>query len=473
MVAGFRQAVGATAAFACLCALPATALADGYNQPTAIANNIGFQQTSGAGVEANEPLTAMGDGVCGTAGPEVQSTRWYSFRGTGGPMYVTSSGSDFDTLIGFYNGPAPAAIDGDTLCSNDRAANDADSQIELSTTTAGKEYLLQVGGCNDDINPGSCPLEAEGRTGAAYFAAVGNDSRSFPEAVPAATPVTRTNTGASTEGGEATSCGGATFGKSVWFRYNAPAAGRARFEAVGFDVVLGVYRGGRLACNDDTGDSNTSEASVDVTPGAYLVQIGGKGAGEAALFGNFRYRVDFTAAPTPTPVPTAPPGPVDLDRDNDGLNDDLDCDDNNPKRRQGLPEIRGNTLDEDCDGRAQDFLKVASKARLGYRAAAATQLKQVVVSRIAAGSTVRITCKGRGCGRKKYSRRFRKAARRFDFARAMRRNRPRPGAVLEIRITKPQRIGVVYRYRFRFFKIPREVDDLCLRPGSKTVRACP
>ena len=361
----------------------------------------------------------------------------------------------------------------DRFCSNDRGSNDADSQIQLSSTTAGKEYLLQIGGCSDVITPGACPFDdAQGTTGIAAIAAVGNDARAFPETVPAATPVTRTNAGASTEGGESTTCGGATLGKSVWYRYNATAAGRARFEAVGFDVVLGVYRGGRLACNDDTGDSNSSEVSVNVTPGVYLVQVGGKGAGEAATFGNFRYRVDFTPAATPTPIPTPTPGPVDLDRDNDGLNDDRDCDDDNPRRRQGLPELRGNTLDEDCDGRAQDFLKVRSSARLSYLAAASTQLKAVVVKRIAAGSTVRISCKGKGCGRKKYSRRFRKAVRRFDFARALRRNRPRPGATLEIRITKPQRIGVVYRYRFRFYKIPRETDDLCIRPGSKTVRAC-
>ena len=72
MLAGFRQAVVAAAAFACLCALPAAALADGYNQPVAIANNTLFTQTSGAGVEADEPLTTMGDGLCGTGGPEVR-----------------------------------------------------------------------------------------------------------------------------------------------------------------------------------------------------------------------------------------------------------------------------------------------------------------------------------------------------------------------------------------------------------------
>ena len=107
MKAVFRRA--ACAAALLLCAMPGAAWADGYNQPAALgSNNVLWQQTSGSGTEAGEPLTANGDGVCGPSGPEVVKTRWYSFKGTGGPMLLTSVGSNFDTLIGFYNAPAPA-----------------------------------------------------------------------------------------------------------------------------------------------------------------------------------------------------------------------------------------------------------------------------------------------------------------------------------------------------------------------------
>jgi hypothetical protein len=362
-------------------------------------------------------------------------------------------------------------IDGDTLCSNDRAANDADSQIELSTTTAGKQYLLQVGGCNDDANPGQCPHDAEGRTGVAAFAAVGNDSRSFPEAVPAATPVTRTNAGASTEGGEPTTCGAAPLGKSVWFRYNATAAGRARFEAVGFDVVLGVYRGGRLACNDDTGDSNTSEVSLDVTPGVYLVQIAGKGVGEAATFGNFRYRVDFAAAPVV--VPTVTPGPaVDLDRDNDGLNDDIDCDDDNPAINQRATEIRGNAVDEDCVGGPQDYERIAARYRYKTVRGHVVRFKFIRVFDIPAGATLRVTCRGKGCrGKKTYTRRFGKARGRFDLTTRAKRHRLRKGAVLELRVTSPRKIGRVFR--IEALADGNSTDsDRCLRPGAKRTVRC-
>ena len=439
MLARSRQAVVATAAFALLCALPAAALANGYNRPVPIGNNTLFTQTTvGTSVEANEPLTTLGEGLCGTGGPEVESTRWYAFRGTGGPMYVTSSGSNFDTLIGFYNGPAPAAIDDDTLCSNDRSATDADSQIELSTTTAGKQYLLQVGGCNDDINPGECPLDAEGTTGLAAFAAVSNDSRSFPETVTAATPVTRTNAGASTEGGEPTACGGATLGKSVWFRFNAPAAGRARFEAVGFDVVLGVFRGGRLACNDDTGDSNTSEVSLDVTPGAYLIQVAGKGAGENATFGNFRYRADFTRAPVV--VPPAPPvvtPPVVITE----------------PPPQTVARIR------------------TSFEHLGVWGATG-RFTALTLRSVPAGATVRVTCKGKGCRKKKIVKKVRRATARYRVGKLLRRNnRLRPRALVEVRVTAPNQIGKVFRFRIRAFK-PPTTKTLCLPPNAKKPRRC-
>ena len=166
--------------------------------------------------------------------------------------------------------------------------------------------------------------------------------------------------------------------------------------------------------------------------------------------------------------------PVDPDSDHDGLVDSLDCDDANPLRRAGLPEIRGNSVDEDCSGKAQDFLQVRARVgRVNYRATASTLLRELVVNRLAAGDKVTITCRGKGCRRKRVSKKFRKARARFNFASSLRRNRPRPGAVLELRITAPKRIGRVYRYKFRFYKFPKVSDDLCLRPGAKKPTKCP
>jgi hypothetical protein len=475
MNAVFRRAAGAAALL--LCAMPGAAWADGYFSPTALpSNNVLWSQTSGAGTSINEPLTPPDNGTCDVDGPQVINTHWYSFKGTGGPMLLTSVGSDFDTLIGFYNAPAPAQIDADTFCSNDRASDDPASQIELSTTEAGKTYLLQVGGCDDSLNAGTCPFSAFGQSGTAFFAAVGNDSRSFPETIPADTPLTRTNAGASTEGGESTSCAGAPFGKSVWFRFNAPAAGTATFESVGFDTVVNAYRlgGSKVGCNDNTGDSNTSRVRVHVTTGSYLVQVGGKGTGEDALFGNFRYSVSFTPdpKPTPTPVPTSTPV-TDPDTDRDGVPDRLDCAPTDPARHVGLKEILGNKVDEDCDGKAQDFPEVkAHRGEVNYVATASTKLSSFVVNKLAKGDKVTITCKGKGCRTKRVVKKFGKAKSQYDFIKKLRRNRPRPGAVIEVRVTHARRIGHVWRYTFRFYKAPKLKEDLCVRPGASKAKPC-
>ena len=224
-------------------------------------------------------------------------------------MCLASSGSNFDTLIGFSNGQAPATIDDDTLCSNDRSATDADSQIELSTTTAGKQYLLQVGGCNDDLNAGQCPLESEGRPA---------PRPSLPSATTRARSRRRS--------GRRPRSRAPTPGPRPKAASRRPVAARPSARASG-SASTPPQRGARgsrpsgstssSACsaaggclNDDTGDSNTSEVSLDVTPGAYFIQIAGKGAGENATFGNFRYRADFTRAPVvvpPTPPIVTPP----------------------------------------------------------------------------------------------------------------------------------------------------------------------
>ena len=133
----------------------------------------------------------------------------------------------------------------------------------------------RLAGC--DIFPGDCPFGGP-RRGVALFAAVGNDSRSYPETLQPQARLSRTNAGASTEAGE-TTCGAAHYGKTVWFRFNTTKSGRADFEVTSFDTVVSVYRAGgdRLACNDNSGDANTSEVGLNVTPGSYLVQVGGKG----------------------------------------------------------------------------------------------------------------------------------------------------------------------------------------------------
>ena len=58
---------------------------------------------------------------------------------------------------------------------------------------------------------------------------------------------------------------------------------------------------------------------------------------------------------------------------------------------------------------------------------------------VPAGATVRVTCKGKGCRKKKIVKKVRKATSRYKLAKLMRRNnRLRPRALVEVRVTAPQ-----------------------------------
>ena len=124
--------------------------------------------------------------------------------------------------------------------------------------------------------------------------------------------VTRDNLGATEEGGEQTTCvtpgDDSPFGKTVWFRFDAPDKGVAHFTASGFDTVMAVYAGGSpnyLACDDDPNVSGPSQLNVDVARGGvYYVQVGGYGGGVVSRDGELTYGVTFD---------------VDRDWDDDGV----------------------------------------------------------------------------------------------------------------------------------------------------------
>src|SRR4051812_34006990 len=56
--------------------------------------------TTGFGIEANEPLTANDTSTCVDEDNEKMSrTAWYFIVGTGRPVTVTTGGSNFDTVL--------------------------------------------------------------------------------------------------------------------------------------------------------------------------------------------------------------------------------------------------------------------------------------------------------------------------------------------------------------------------------------
>jgi Putative metal-binding motif len=164
-----------------------------------------------------------------------------------------------------------------------------------------------------------------------------------------------------------------------------------------------------------------------------------------------------------------PPAPVPVDADGDGVSPPADCADNNATVRPGAPEVAGNGIDEDCDGRdapGRLFATVSSKWRVTGKGA---RVKRLQITEAPGGAVVRVGCVNKRC-------RFK--ARSVNVTRAGRANlkrffkgRLRFRTVIEVRITAPNMIGKVVRYRIRRGALPKS-RRLCLPPGVSKPRKC-
>lgn len=78
-------------------------------------------------------------------------TAWYSVQGTGGPIAITTSGSDFDTALFVYTGSPSGPV---AACSDD--TSDSTQAAVTFTSTAGTTYLIQVGRACNETGPPKC-----------------------------------------------------------------------------------------------------------------------------------------------------------------------------------------------------------------------------------------------------------------------------------------------------------------------------
>jgi subtilisin family serine protease/outer membrane protein assembly factor BamB len=224
---------------------------------------------TGATAESEAPVAALGAGA----------TLWWEWTApVSGLVRVSTEGSAYDTVVGVFTG---TALDTLTLV----AANDDDTGRQTSrlefNAQGGTSYQIMVGGKGGTsgltlVDIGSIPA---------------NDS--FAQAQPItgrSAVVNATNAQATVEPGEP-SILNRTGGKSLWYRWTAPAAGRFQIglSSDGFDPLLAVYTGSALnaltlvGASDDadaeagaisnyTGSLVTLHASAGTT---YLIQVEG------------------------------------------------------------------------------------------------------------------------------------------------------------------------------------------------------
>jgi hypothetical protein len=490
-------------------------------QPVDVDGDTASGTTVDATIEADEPLTANRAGGLGcddrvhsgtTSGAQLVSTIWYGLIGDGRTLTAWTDGSSFDTVLAVYN-----LTTGDfATCTDDWAYSTVGASEVRFPTVDGDVYAFQLGGC------GNCnEATTSGTTALTVISPPANDHQANARRLTTGTPITDgSNLGATEDSGEVLNCDGSPYGKTVWYRVSVPAAGTLTVQAASaaHDSVLAIYpHNGHtpVACNDDgSGAVGPARAKVAVGPGEYDVQVGGyrdprhSGDNVDADDGSFIVSAEFARS-----IPN-----FDLDGDGSaGPPHGADCNDHNAAIHPGAREIPNNDVDENCDGiKAQDadhdghlappagddcndhnpavhpgapsvvgngiaencvsdppYGRVPGVPRIFYQIykhPTRVKVVRLVVQPVEAGSTVTLTCSGRGCpARHRFvvhvKRHKAKLAFHIKFKRKL-----KVKARITLSITHPNEIGAVRQITVR----RRSVSDrsLCQWPNERKPRSC-
>lgn len=100
-----------------------------------------------------------------------------------------------------------------------------------------------------------------------------------------------------------------------------------------------------------------------------------------------------------------------------------------------------------------------------------TIFRRLAVKRAAAASKIRVSCKGGGCPFKVRTRMVRAKAPSYSLMSLVGRAKLRPRTVLEVRVTKPNTLGTLVRFRIRAAAAPT-VTLSCQAPGASRPSRC-
>ncbi|MET0816305.1 MAG: MopE-related protein, partial [Solirubrobacteraceae bacterium] len=163
---------------------------------------------------------------------------------------------------------------------------------------------------------------------------------------------------------------------------------------------------------------------------------------------------------------------VILDRDGDGVGRPADCDDTDPLVRPGRAEIPGNDVDEDCKGGPAAFRPIGAEITSRWKTTGrGTKVSRLVARNVPAGATVTLRCKGGGCPKPRKVRKEVGKRKDVKLHPLLAGRRLKPGAVVQVRVTRDDAIGAVAKFRIRSGKLPAR-RTLCLAPGTSKPKKC-
>ncbi len=225
-------------------------------------------------------ISATNDGSSSCGNSSSSPDVWYRYTAIcTGQLIIKSCGSGFGVVVSVHADGCPGT-DATELASGcaqgcGTALCDQFQQCLSLDVVASTTYLIRVAGV--DGQTGFFGLEL------ACAAPALNDLCASATSITDGT-YTGSTLLASNDGDS--SCGNSATSQDVWFRYTATCTGAASFDTTGsgFNTVLSVHSDGcpaslqtELACNDDSGGSQSS-ISLDVTKDSvYLVRLAGSG----------------------------------------------------------------------------------------------------------------------------------------------------------------------------------------------------
>ncbi|HWN95064.1 MAG TPA: M6 family metalloprotease domain-containing protein [Methylomirabilota bacterium] len=238
---------------------------------------------TGATKEPGEP-----NHVGNTGGASV----WYQWTAlASGAATIDTEGSSFDTTLAVYTGSSVNALS--TIASDDDSGT---GQLSLLTfnAVAGTTYRIAVDGFNEGAGAASGAITLHW-SGQPVLGSL-NDNFAAARVLTGASGSVLDNNGTATkEAGEPNHVGN-TGGKSLWYRWTAPASGVATFDTAGssFDTLLAAYSGAAvnslsfLAANDDVNGGVQSLISFTATAGAvYRIAVDGYNGASGGIFLNW------------------------------------------------------------------------------------------------------------------------------------------------------------------------------------------